>query len=86
MKVWSSSFNPRSLAFRAQNSIPIETDPIGVAVLAMINARSSGVMFTAVPRTGDDSKIVVEANWGLGESVVSGAVTPDHFVIDKHSL
>ena len=86
LKVWSSSFNPRSLAFRAQNDMPIETDPIGIAILGMINARTSGIMLTAVPHTGDDSKIVIEANWGLGESVVSGAVTPDYFILDKNSL
>ena len=86
ISVWSSSFNPRSLAFRAQNDLPIESDPIGVAVLGMIDARTAGVTLTADPNTGDDTKIIVEANWGLGESVVSGAVTPDHFILDKGSL
>jgi pyruvate,water dikinase len=86
VKVWSSSFNPRSLAFRAQYDLPIESDPIGVAILVMVNARTAGVTLTANPNTGDDTKIVIEANWGLGESVVSGSVTPDYFVLDKGSL
>ncbi len=86
IRVWSSSFNPRSLAFRAQNDLPIESDPIGVAVLGMINARTAGVTLTADPNTGDDTKIIIEANWGLGESVVSGAVTPDYFILDKRTL
>jgi pyruvate,water dikinase len=86
IRVWSSSFNPRSLAFRAQNDLPIESDPIGVAVLSMVNARTAGVTLTANPNTGDDTKIVIEANWGLGESVVSGSVTPDYFVLDKGTL
>ncbi len=86
IKVWSSSFNPRSLAFRAQYDLPVESDPIGVAILGMVNARTAGVTLTANPNTGDDTKIVIEANWGLGESVVSGSVTPDYFVLDKGSL
>lgn len=86
VKVWSSSFNPRSLAFRAREGLALEIDPIGVAVLGMINARTAGVTLTANPNTGDRSKIVCEANWGLGESVVSGSVTPDSFILDKESL
>lgn len=86
IQVWSSSFNPRSLAFRAKYSLPIESDPIGVAILGMVNARTAGVTLTANPNTGDDTKIVIEANWGLGESVVSGSVTPDYFVLHKGNL
>lgn len=86
VKVWSSSFNPRSLAFRAREGLALETDPIGVAVLGMIDARTAGVTLTANPNTGDHSQIVCEANWGLGESVVSGSITPDSFVLDKETL
>jgi pyruvate,water dikinase len=86
LKVWSSPFNPRSLANRARKGLPLDTDPIGVAVLEMINARAAGVTLTADPNTGDHSKIVCEANWGLGESVVSGHTTPDFFLLDKESL
>jgi len=43
-------------------------------------------MFTLDPVTGETDKIVIEANWGLGESVVSGSVNPDHYVVDKKTL
>lgn len=86
IKVWASSFNPRSLAFRSRKGIPLENDPIGVAVLKMVNARTAGVVFTADPNTGDLSKIILEANWGLGESVVSGELNPDTYILDKESL
>lgn len=86
IKVWSSTFNPRSLSARKQKGLPLESDPIGVAVLKMVNARAAGVMFTADPNTGDTSKMIIEANWGLGESVVGGEAMPDHFVLDKTSL
>ena len=84
-KVWASSFNPRSIAFRAQKGLPLESDPIGVAVLKMVNARAAGVLFTADPNTGDTSRLIVEANWGLGESVVGGEVVPDTYILDKES-
>ena len=86
IKVWSSSFNPRSLVYRARKGLPLESDPIGVGILGMINARAAGVALTADPNTGDHSKIVCEANWGLGESVVSGRMIPDFFLLDKESL
>lgn len=85
-KVWASSFNSRSLAFRSRKGLPLESDPIGVAVLRMVNARTAGIVFTADPNTGDTSKMIIEANWGLGESVVSGELMPDVFILDKESL
>jgi pyruvate,water dikinase len=85
-KVWASSFNPRSLAFRRRKGLPLENDPIGVAVLKMVNARAAGIVFTADPNTGDTSKMIIEANWGLGESVVGGELMPDVYVLDKERL
>lgn len=82
-KVWSSTFNTRSLVARARKSLPLECDPIGVAVLTMVDAKAAGVMFTAEPTTGNASKVIIEGNWGVGESVVSGVVSPDRWVVDK---
>jgi pyruvate,water dikinase len=86
IKVWSSTFNARSLISRARQGLPLESDPIGVAVLKMVNARCAGICFTADPNSGDKSKITIEANWGLGESVVGGMVVPDRWTLDKGSL
>jgi pyruvate,water dikinase len=86
VKVWSSSFNPRSLSSRHRLGLPLESAPIGVAVLKMVNARAAGVLFTADPNTGDRSKMIIEANWGLGESVVGGEAMPDVIILDKESL
>ena len=85
-KVWSSTFNPRSLSARKRAGAPLESDPIGVAVLKMVNARAAGVLFTADPNTGDASRMIIEANWGLGESVVGGEAMPDTYILDKESL
>ncbi len=85
-KVWSSTFNPTSLSFRKQKGLPLESDPIGVAVLKMVNARSAGIIFTADPNTGDTGRMIIEANWGLGESVVGGESMPDTYVMNKKSF
>ncbi len=52
----------------------------------MVDAKAAGVMFTIHPVTGERNKILIEANWGLGEAVVSGAVTPDTYVVDKETF
>lgn len=85
-KVWASTFNPRSLSARKRAGAPLESDPIGVAVLKMVNARTAGVLFTADPNTGDTSRMILEANWGLGESVVGGEAMPDVYILEKESL
>jgi pyruvate, water dikinase len=84
--VWGSAYTPRAIAFRANKGFPILGDELGVAVPKMVNARASGIAFTVNPVDGDDSKIILEANWGLGEGVVSGAESVDGFVIDKETL
>lgn len=83
IKVWSSTFNARSLIARARVGLPLDFDAIGVCVLKMVNARCAGVMFTLNPVNGDPSKIFVGGSWGLGEAVVSGELTNDEFVVDK---
>jgi pyruvate, water dikinase len=81
-KVWSSTFNTRSLISRARKGLPLHYDPIGVAVLTMVDADAAGVMFTAEPTTANASRMVIEGSAGLGEIVVSGAVIPDNWTVD----
>jgi pyruvate, water dikinase len=83
IRVWSSTFNQRSIHARHLAGLPLDFDPIGVAVLKMVNSKVAGVMFTLNPANGDRSKIMIEGSWGLGESVVSGSVTPDEWIVDK---
>jgi len=87
LKVWSSIYNSRTLAALDHKGLPVEDSiPIGVCVLELVNARSAGVGFTCDPVSGDPSKIMVEGNWGLGESVVSGTLIPDKYILDKNTL
>jgi len=86
-KVWSSIFNARTITNLIHFGLPVVHSPaIGVGIVKMVNARSAGVCFTVNPITGDPLKAVIEANWGLGESVVSGKVNTDRYVVDKESL
>ena len=85
-KVWASAYTARAVAFRVNKGLPVLGDELGVAILKMVNARGSGITFTVDPVTADASKIILEANWGLGEGVVSGAESVDGFVVDKESM
>ncbi len=85
-RVWASAYTPRAIAFRANKGFPILGDELGVAIPKMVNARASGIAFTVNPVDGDASRILLEANWGLGEGVVCGAESVDGFVVVKESL
>jgi pyruvate,water dikinase len=87
VKVWSSIYNARTIAALDRKGLPVEeSPPIGVAVLELVRARCAGVGFTCHPVSGDSSRIVIEGNWGLGESVVNGALIPDKYIVDKNTL
>jgi pyruvate,water dikinase len=86
VKCWSSLFTPRAIFYRNEKGFAHEKVFISVGVQKMVNSRAAGVIFTLNPVTGDTSQIVIEGNYGLGEAVVSGAVNPDDFVVDKKSL
>ena len=84
-KCWASLFTARAVYYRKKQNFP--TDKVGIAVVIqkMVESTASGIMFTADP-TGDESKIIIEAGFGLGEAIVSGSVIPDNYVIDKKEM
>lgn len=82
-RCWASLFTPRAIAYRVKNAFDHSKVLISVGVQKMVNSRAAGVMFTINPTDGDPSKMVIEGSWGLGETVVSGSVNPDKFVVDK---
>jgi len=85
-KVWSSAYTVRAMMYRIEKNLPVEWAPIGVAVMMLVDAKAAGVVLTVLPTTGDTTQVVIEGNWGLGESVVSGEITPDSFTVDKNDL
>ena len=80
---WASLWSDRAVAYRREHGIEDVQLAMAVVVQAMIDAEVSGVMFTRNPTGGDE--LVIESNWGLGESVVSGGITPDHFMISRET-
>ena len=79
---WASLWGRRVVSYRASRGIT-EEPAIAVVVQRMIDSERSGVAFCADPSTGDTSRIVVEAAFGLGEVVVGGQVEPDTYLLDK---
>ena len=82
----SSLYTARAIAYRANRGYSERDVAISVGVQKMANSYTAGVMFTIHPAHGDRSVIVIDSNFGFGESVVSGEVTPDHFVVNKITL
>lgn len=85
-EVWAGLFAARALAYRRHRGEPGEVGKVAVVVQRMVAPRVSGVLFTRDPADPATDTMLVEANWGLGESVVSGLVTPDHYEMDGASL
>ncbi|MET0479796.1 MAG: PEP/pyruvate-binding domain-containing protein [Mycetocola sp.] len=82
-RCWASLWTDRAIAYRRRLGIGPAEVRIAVVVQSLLDADAAGVMFTADPVTGDRSRTVLDASAGLGESVVSGLVTPDHFIVGE---
>jgi pyruvate,water dikinase len=84
-KCWASGFSAHALSYRRRfgGAAPVRAHDLAVGVLELVDARSAGVAFTLDPVTGNRGVCVVEGNWGFGESVVAGHVTPDHWTVDR---
>jgi len=81
-RCWASLWTDRAVTYRAANGIDHNTVRLAVVIQRMVDAAVAGVLFTANPVTGHRHQTVIDASPGLGEAVVSGAVNPDHFVMD----
>jgi pyruvate,water dikinase len=81
VRCWESARSPRVLEYRRQHGLPTEGTRIAVLVQHLVVADVSMVAFSANPLTSNRDEVVVNASWGLGESVVGGSVTPDTFVV-----
>lgn len=83
LECWASLYNEAALQYRRVHDVRDETPAMAVVVQALIPADASGVAFTIDPVSADPDVVVIEAAWGLGEGIVSGAVTPDHYRLRK---
>jgi pyruvate,water dikinase len=85
-RCWASLYTARAIAYRIEQGYAHENVYMSVCIQKMVNARAAGVMFTLNPINGDRSKVAIDASWGLGESVASGEVTPDNYLVDKIAM
>jgi pyruvate,water dikinase len=81
-RCWASLWTDRAVSYRSSNGIDHRAVQLAVVVQRMVDAQVAGVLFTADPVTGCRGHSVIDASPGLGEAVVSGAVNPDHVVVD----
>ena len=86
LNVWASLFEARAIFYRSQKNFDHFKVGIAVPVQKMVQSEVSGVMFTIDPITGSKHKIIIEAVFGLGELIVGGQITPDHYEVDKKSF
>lgn len=85
-RCWASLWTDRAVSYRETNGIDHGSVQLAVVVQQMVDSAVSGVLFTANPVTGKRDQAVIDASPGLGEAVVSGAVNPDHFVVDGQEI
>jgi pyruvate, water dikinase len=83
-KCWASLYGARAIYYRAKQGFDDHTVNIAVVVQQLVNSEKAGVMFTSHPITGEPLTII-EGSWGLGESVVSGSVSPDKYEFDQRT-
>jgi pyruvate,water dikinase len=82
---FASTFDERVLVYKREHGFDVLSPRIAVVVQQQIASEVAGVGFSINPLTNDYDEAVIDANWGLGESVVAGLASPDHFVVDKPS-
>jgi pyruvate,water dikinase len=83
---WASLFEARAIYYRTVNNFDHLKVGIAVPVQKMVQAEVAGIMFTVDPVNSDETKLVIDAGLGLGEAVVSGSITPDHYIVDKEKM
>jgi len=85
-RCWASLWTSRAAMTRHHKKIEHKLALIAPVVQKMVHSDVAGVLFTANPITSNREEIVIEANWGLGESVVSGKSMNDFYLLDKSPL
>jgi len=85
-RCWESARSEHALDYRRQQGLSVERPQIAVLVQQLVASDVSAVVFSANPITGNRDEVMINASWGLGESIVGGTVTPDTFIVRKSDL
>jgi pyruvate,water dikinase len=81
-----SASSAEALAYRRQRGLQVDRVQMAVLVQQLVLSDVSAVVFSANPISGSSDEVMINSNWGFGESIVGGSVTPDTFVVRKHDL
>lgn len=84
-RCWDSARSERALEYRRRNGLAVDEPTLAVLVQQLVPADVSAVVFSANPVTGALGEVVINAAWGLGESIVGGTTTPDLLVVEKET-
>lgn len=82
-KAWASLFGARAIYYRATKGFDHFQVALAIPIQLMIQSEVSGVMFSVNPVTNNKNQLIIEAVWGLGDYMVQGVVTPDHYIVNK---
>ena len=82
-KCFASLFTPRAIFYRFEKKLNKEKVSVAVVVQKMVESQESGIAFSVHPVTQDYNQLIIEAGFGLGESIVSGQITPDSYIVNK---
>ncbi|MGI6589855.1 MAG: PEP/pyruvate-binding domain-containing protein [Candidatus Iainarchaeum sp.] len=85
-RCWASLFTPRAIFYRFEKGLHNTKISVAVVVQKMVNSEISGIAFSVHPVTQDRNQLIIEAGLGLGESIVSGQITPDSYVVEKKPM
>ena len=85
-KCWASLFTERAITYAKHKKIDEGKISVAVVVQKMVQSEISGVCFTVNPVTNNQKQIMIEAGFGLGESVVAGTITPDKYIVNKEEM
>jgi len=83
---WASLYTARAIYYREKNNFEHDSVYIAVVIQKMIDSEKAGVMFSMNPATNNKDEIIIEAGFGFGDAVVSGAISPDNYVVDKSTF
>ena len=81
-----SASSSEALAYRRQRGLSVDGVQMAVLVQQLVPSDVSAVVFSANPISGSRDEVMINANWGLGESIVGGSATPDTFVVQKQGF
>ena len=86
VRCWESARSERALDYRRRQGLSVERPQLAVLVQQLVAADVAMVAFSANPITGNRAEVMINASWGLGESIVGGTVTPDTFIVRKSDM